>query len=194
MLSQLVEHTSGIRPPASNSRSEPRTIGLLDQPTRSRKDLACLTAIHKINGQYAYVLYDSGSTTNSLTPEFAHATRAPRIKLTEQVTLQLGCVGSRSRINYGTRVPVEFGGIKGHVYFDQVNIDRYDGILGTPLLNRHGIILDFLNRTIRFPNGKEVKALSVLEEAALIAERGAEHRVRPRELTSAPASVASPST
>jgi hypothetical protein len=64
------------------------------------------------------------------------------------------------------------------VYFDQVNIDRYDGILGTPLFNRHGIVLDFHNRTIKFPNGKEVKALTVLEEAALIAERGAEHRAR----------------
>ncbi|KAJ7675074.1 hypothetical protein B0H17DRAFT_893397, partial [Mycena rosella] len=107
-----------------------------------------LTAVQKINGQLAYMLYGSGSTTNSLTPKFAHATRAPRIVLTEQVTLQLGCVGSRSRINYGTRVPVDFGGLKGHVYFDQVNIDRYDGILGTPLLNRHGIILDFKHRVI----------------------------------------------
>jgi signal transduction protein with GAF and PtsI domain len=90
-------------------------------------------------------------------------------------------------------VPVEFGGIKGYVYFDQVNIDRYDGILGTPLLNRHGIVLDFRSRTIRFPNGIEVKALSVLEEAALIAERGAEHQVRKRDPTNVTTPVASPS-
>ncbi|KAJ7440665.1 hypothetical protein B0H11DRAFT_1750585 [Mycena galericulata] len=151
----------------------------MDQPIRSRKDLACLTALQMINGQLAYVLYDSGSTTNSLTPEFAHATRAPRIVLKDQVTLQLGCVGSKSKINYGTRVPVEFGGLKGYVYFDQVNIDRYDGILGTPLLNQHGIILDFRHRMIRFPHGVNVKALTVLEEAALIAERGSPHRPRP---------------
>ncbi|KAJ7620541.1 hypothetical protein DFH06DRAFT_1341670 [Mycena polygramma] len=178
ILAQTLEHKAGIRPPANSHRAEPRSVGLMDQPIRSRKELACLTAIHKINGQLAYVLYDSGSTTNSITPEFANATRAPRITLTEQVTLQLGCVGSRSKINYGTRVPVEIGGIKGHVYFDQVHIDRYDGIIGTPLLNRHNIILDFQRRVIRFPNGQEVQALTVLEEAALIAERGAEHRPR----------------
>ncbi|KAJ7715357.1 hypothetical protein DFH07DRAFT_690281, partial [Mycena maculata] len=108
-----------------------------------------ISVLVNINGVDAYVLIDSGSTTNSMTPEFAHATRAPRITLTEQVTLQLGCVGSRSRINYGTRVPIDFGGLKGHVYFDQVNLDRYDCILGTPLLNRHGGVIDFARRELR---------------------------------------------
>ncbi|KAJ7243665.1 hypothetical protein C8J57DRAFT_1083618 [Mycena rebaudengoi] len=145
----------------------------MDQLTCSRKDLACLTAIQTINGQSAYILYDSGSTMNSLTPEYMHATNAPRIRLTDQVTLQLGCIGSSSRIHSGTRVPVDMGGIKGYVYFDQGNIDRYNGIIGTPLMNQHGLILDFKHRMIRFSNGKVVKALSVLEEAALIAERRA---------------------
>ncbi|KAJ7178686.1 hypothetical protein C8R43DRAFT_871399 [Mycena crocata] len=142
----------------------------MDQPTRSRKDISCLTAVHEVNGQMAYLPYDSGSTTNSITPKFAHAS-APRIKLTEQVTLQLGCVGSRSRINYGTRVPINFGGIKGYTYFDQVNLDRYDGIIGTPILNRHKVVMDFGNRTITYPNGKVIKALTILEEAALLTGR-----------------------
>ncbi|KAJ7664154.1 hypothetical protein B0H17DRAFT_896146, partial [Mycena rosella] len=107
-----------------------------------------ISALLNINGVEAYALVDSGSTTNSITPEFAKATHAPRIKLDEQVTLQLGCVGNRSRINYGTRVPVDFGGIRGHVYFDQVNLDRYDCIIGTPFLNRHGVNLDFGKREI----------------------------------------------
>ncbi|KAJ7439909.1 hypothetical protein B0H11DRAFT_1695099, partial [Mycena galericulata] len=123
-----------------------------------------ISALLKINGTEAYVLIDTGSTTNSMTPEFAHATKAPRIVLKDQITLQLGCVGSRSRINFGTRVPVEFCGIKGYVYFDQVNLDRYDCIIGTPILNRHGGIVDFEKRELRFANGHSVPALPLLDE------------------------------
>ncbi|KAJ7817785.1 hypothetical protein B0H13DRAFT_1662393 [Mycena leptocephala] len=139
----------------------------------------CLSALILINGTEAYALIDSGSTTNSMTPEYANATKAPRITLSEQVTLQLGCVGSRSRTNYGTRVPVDFGGIRGHVYFDQVNLDRYDCIIGTPFLNRHGIILDFGRRELRFPNGHTIQAIPVAEEATIIRKREALQKPRP---------------
>ncbi|KAF8187927.1 hypothetical protein K438DRAFT_1473186, partial [Mycena galopus ATCC 62051] len=102
-----------------------------------------LTALISIGGNQAYALFDSGSNTDSMTPEYAHVIGGVRIPLTEQVTLQLGCVGSRSKISFGTRVPVEFGGVRGHVYFNQVNLDRYDVVIGTPFMNKHGLILDF---------------------------------------------------
>jgi hypothetical protein len=47
-----------------------------------------------INGTKALTLFNSGSTTDLITPEFAFATKAPQVKLEEQVILQLGCVGS----------------------------------------------------------------------------------------------------
>ncbi|KAJ7036061.1 hypothetical protein C8F04DRAFT_954364 [Mycena alexandri] len=137
----------------------------MDQPTRSNKTIACLSALIKIGDTEAYALFDSGSNTDSMVPEYANAINGPRIKLDEQITLQLGCVGSRSKISYGTRVLVDFGGLRGHVYFDQVNLDRYNVIVGTPLMNRHGIVLDFGKRVI--------KALSSLEEASLVSERKA---------------------
>ncbi|KAJ6599837.1 hypothetical protein DFH09DRAFT_1303205 [Mycena vulgaris] len=159
ILVQSIEHTARVRPPAESDALEPTSVGLYDQPTQLRKELACLTAVQKVNGQF--------TTTNSITPEFAHATRAPRIKLTKQVTLQLGCVGSHSCINCGTRIPVEFGGLKGY-YTRHPDTQP----------SRH------------YPNGRVIKALSVLEEAALIAERGAEHR--PRPFGSSGASAAAP--
>jgi hypothetical protein len=85
-LSGHIEHSSTIR--------KPDTVGLLDRPSRPRDLTACISALMSINGTEAYVLIDSGSTTNSMTPEFANATHAPNIKLDGQVTLQLGCVGS----------------------------------------------------------------------------------------------------
>jgi hypothetical protein len=157
----------------SSTGCKPETVGLLDQPARPHDLTACISALLSINGTEAYVLIDSDSTTNSMTPEFANATRAPNIKLDDQVTLQLGCVGSRSRINYGTRVPVDFCGIKGHVYFDQVNLDRYDCVIGTPFLNRHGGIIDFGKRELRFANGRSMAALPIPNEVVLIAKRNA---------------------
>ncbi|KAJ7688282.1 hypothetical protein B0H17DRAFT_1135737 [Mycena rosella] len=73
--------------------------------------------------------------------------------------------------------------IKGHLYLDQVNLDRYDGIIGTPFMNRHGVILDFGKSEICFPSGKTIRALSAPEEASILQER------HPREYNSKPAGV-----
>ncbi|KAJ7281693.1 hypothetical protein C8J57DRAFT_1056047 [Mycena rebaudengoi] len=134
------EHSSTIRRPGQ--------VGLMDQPSREHALTACISALLNINGTEAYTLIDTGSTTNSLTLEFAKATRSPCIVLDKQITLQLGCVGSRSRINFGTRVPIDFAGIKGFVYFDQVNLDCYNCIIGMPFLNRHGALVDFQKREL----------------------------------------------
>lgn len=84
--------------------------------------------------------------------------------------LQLGCVGSRSKINYGTRVPVNICGIDSDTYFDLVNLDRYDCIIGTPFMNTHGVCLDFGNQTIRV-NGRTIPAFTLDEEQAFLKER-----------------------
>ena len=141
-------------------------------------------------------MFDSGSTTDSITPEFAFATKAPQVKLDEQVVLQLGCVGSRSKISYGTKVPINFGGIKDETYFDLVNIDRYDCIIGTPFMNTHGVCLDFGTRSIRM-NGVEIKAFTFDEEQAYVNSkrpvRGG-RRPPPRETAPIKKNRADPST
>ncbi|KAF7372297.1 Retrovirus-related Pol polyprotein from transposon 412 [Mycena venus] len=104
-LAPAVERLSNIRRADTSSM-----VGLHDQPKRVRSNMACLSALLSIGSSHAYMLFDSGSNTDSITPEYAHATDLPRIRLEEQVTLQLGCVGSRSKISYGTRAPIDFGG------------------------------------------------------------------------------------
>ena len=64
------------------------------QPNRSPHLQATLTAEVLINGVKALALFDSSNTTDSITPEFAFVMKVKQIKLEEQVTLQLGCVGS----------------------------------------------------------------------------------------------------
>ena len=55
------------------------------------------------------------------------------------MTLLLAVTSSRSKNNYGTRVPVEFGPINTKVYFDITNIEAYDAILGIPFLWEYGL-------------------------------------------------------
>ena len=74
-----------------------------------------------------------------LSPEFATVAKVTAIELREQMTLQLAVTGSRSKINYGAWVPIEFGPIRANTYFDIANIDGYDAIVGTPFLWEHGV-------------------------------------------------------
>jgi hypothetical protein len=54
--------------------------------------------------------------------------------LEQPIALQLACVGSRSTINYGTHAIVKFGDRDIEEYFNIMNIEYYDAILGTPFL------------------------------------------------------------
>src|ERR1700677_3474812 len=155
------------------------------QPRRSPHLQATLAAEIEINGVKALVLFDSGSTTDSITPEFTFVTKAKQIKLEEQVILQLGCVGSRSKISYRTMIPVNLCGITDDIYFDLVNIDQYDCIISTPFMNTYGVCLNFGNHTIRM-NGKEIQSLSLDEEQSFIDKKknqrsGHQGRSTPRE-------------
>ena len=109
-----------------------------------------------INGLPVHVLLDRGSNTNMLSPEFATITKVTALELQEQMTLQLAVTGSRSKINYGTWVPVEFGPIEASTYFDIANIDGYDAILGTPFLWEHGVSPIYNDNGWVMKNGKRI--------------------------------------
>jgi predicted aspartyl protease len=103
-----------------------------------------MAVLIKINGLEAYALLDSGSTTISVTHDFARVAKLSVLQLENPVALQLGTVGSRSMINYGTKAQIELGPIKENdAYLDVVNIDRYDMIIGTPFMRKHKFVLDF---------------------------------------------------
>ncbi|KZP08308.1 hypothetical protein FIBSPDRAFT_704830, partial [Athelia psychrophila] len=139
-------------------------------PSRPKRFFTTLVAELEINSHKALVLFDSGSTTDSVTPEFAFVAKMKLFRLAEQVTLQLGCVGSRSKISYGSHAPVALQGGAESVYFDIVNIDRYDAILGTPFLERFNVLLNFQDRSVRI-NGARQDTFTYDEELAYIAMR-----------------------
>ncbi|KAE9395963.1 hypothetical protein BT96DRAFT_825493 [Gymnopus androsaceus JB14] len=123
------------------------------RPLRESAENRCLSAMLEINGVDAFVLFDSGSTSDALSPDFARVAHTDVFQLDNPVTLQLGTKGSRSRILYGCIVPYsihggEHGDIKGKDYMDIANIDRYDAVIGTVFMRKHGIALDFESNAI----------------------------------------------
>ena len=128
----------------------------------------------KLNGVICYVLVDTGCNTNSLSPVTARIVNADKIELDEQVNLQLGTKGSRTKINYGTRVNLKVGPVNERTYFDMVDIDRYDAILGTPFLTEHKVAMDFGQRTMAI-DGVDIPVYTEMEEAE-VRKRHADRR------------------
>ena len=130
-----------------------------------------------INGVPAYTLFDSGCTTDSISPTLAFVTKADCIELSEQMNLQLGAKGSRTKINHGAKANMKIGTVDEDHYFDVVDIDRYDVILGTPFFLEHNVTLDFGNRTITI-DGHEVPVYTRIDEATLLTNRKTKTRTK----------------
>ena len=58
-----------------------------------------------------------------------------------------------------------YGGIVDDVYFDIVNIDRYNAIVGMHYMCKHGVVLDFEKGQVLI-QGKPAPILSVREDHA----------------------------
>ncbi len=189
---------AGLPPPAYQSggpalramvavRAPPATQGNVTtrarigrRPLVPRLEDTGLTMYMRINGLEAIVLFDSGSTGDSISPEFAKVAQILTFELENPTQLQLGCSGSRSRITHGAQAPLIIGETTVDVYMDVVNLDRYDVVLGTPFMRRLGVILDFGKSQITI-QGQTFTALTPLEEDA-----GATRRQKPRAVGSKP--------
>jgi hypothetical protein len=112
-------------------------------PPQSKKDNRCFIAKMKLHNLEAFVLLNSGCMSDLVSPEFTMFANLKAHELEEPVPLQLGTVGSHSKINFGLFTDFEISKTKDNHYFDIINIDRYDVILSTVFMRKHGITLDF---------------------------------------------------
>ncbi len=125
----------------------------------------CLVTYLNVNGLDALTLWDSGSTSTAMSPPFADVLKALVFQLMNPVVLQLGTVGSRSRINFGTKSKIVSEGYMGPGYFDIVNIDKYNVIIGTPFMHEHGVILDFETKCV------QIRTTIISQEESLMGKR-----------------------
>jgi hypothetical protein len=66
-----------------------------------------------------------------------------RVTLEKPLTIQLAVQGLRSRVNFGTKVHFEYQKISEGQFFDIINLQNYDLILGTPFLFQHQVLVGF---------------------------------------------------
>ena len=103
----------------------------------------------EIGGTKAHCLIDSGCKGIMLSPNFIRAARIEPFLLDKPIGIQLAVTGSKSVINYGMNMTIKYVGRESKEYFDIINIDYYDAILGTPFLRKHKVIIDFMNNCLR---------------------------------------------
>ena len=84
-----------------------------------------------------------------LSPNFIRVAKIEPFLLDKPIGIQLAVTGSRSVINYGANTTIKYEGRELKEYFNIINIDYYDAILGTPFLRKHKVIIDFMNNCLR---------------------------------------------
>ena len=84
-----------------------------------------------------------------LSPNFIRAAKIELFMLDKPIGIQLAVTDSKSVINYGTNTTIKYEGRQSKEYFDIINIDYYDAILGTPFLRKHEVIINFVNNCLR---------------------------------------------
>ena len=58
-------------------------------------------------------------------------------------------MGSKSIINYSMNTTIKINEEQSKEYFDVVNIDYYDAILGMPFLRKYEVIINFINNCLK---------------------------------------------
>ncbi|EJD34381.1 hypothetical protein AURDEDRAFT_176574 [Auricularia subglabra TFB-10046 SS5] len=118
--------------------------GTEPQPKRARASRKFFEGYVRIGDLRAHALVDTGTDTEMISSDFAKVAGVKTFKLDNPVALQMACIGSRSRINFGARLDMQIGHVViKNKYLDVVNLDRYDLVLGLPFLWQTKAVLDF---------------------------------------------------
>ena len=108
-----------------------------------------ISVFWEIGGTKAHCLIDSGCKGIMLSPNFIRVAKIGTFPLDKPIGIQLAVTGSKSVINYGANVTIKYERKESKEYFDIINIDYYDVILGTPFLRKHKVIINFVNNCLR---------------------------------------------
>ena len=119
------------------------------RPLRKRNENQPISVFWEIGGVKAHCLIDSGCEGTMLSPDFIRAAKITTFPLEKPIGIQLAVTGSKSVINYGANATIKIDEETSKEYFDVVNIDYYDAILGTPFLRKYGVLIDFINNCLK---------------------------------------------
>ncbi|KAG6887015.1 hypothetical protein C0995_002396 [Termitomyces sp. Mi166 len=129
----------------------------LQQPQYTPQKKECLVTYVEVNGHPAWTLWDSGSTTTGIMPQFAHVNAICVHELTEPLMLQLETVGSHAVVQFSMEVKIKMSGHLTKEYVDIANFAHYDMIIATPFMHKNKVTLDFVNNKV-IVNGMPLRA------------------------------------
>ena len=118
-------------------------------PLQKCNDNQPISVFWEIGRTKAHCLIDSGWEGIMLSPNFIKAAKIEPFPLDKPIGIQLAVIGSKSVINFGVNATIKYEGRELKEYFNIINIDYYDAILGTPFLRKHKVIIDFVNNCLR---------------------------------------------
>ena len=119
------------------------------RPLQKHNDNQPISIFWEIGGTKAHCLIDSGCEGTMLSPNFIRVAKIEPFPLDKPIGIQLAVTGSKFIINYGMNTTIKYEGRELKEYFDIINIDYYDAILGTPFLRKHKVIINFINNCLR---------------------------------------------
>ncbi|KAI0345839.1 hypothetical protein BDW22DRAFT_1324389 [Trametopsis cervina] len=134
----------------------------------------CITIVGSLKGLQAKILIDTGSSINAVSPAFAALSQIDVFPLDTPIGLQLGCVGSRSKINFGCQASLSINDRAYETYLDVVNLDHYDLVLGIPFLAEHRAQLTFRPRGMMLGE-RVITVLGGREYAVVSHKKGRAH-------------------
>jgi hypothetical protein len=138
-----------------------------------------------INGLDAITMIDTGSSMDAITPEFAELSNQKVFEFTDPMAIQLGCKGSQSKVHFGSEGHLSLGLINQSHYWDIVNLDKYDAIIGLPTMRKFFITVDPANGWFTI-NNQPFQSLTEKEEDHELAWHNAMHQANhPQSNTSA---------
>ena len=84
-----------------------------------------------------------------ISPNFIRVAKIEPFPLDKPIGIQLAVTGSKSVINYGANATIKYEGRESKEYFNIINIEYYNAILGMSFLRKHKVIIDFINNGLR---------------------------------------------
>ncbi|KAG6869494.1 hypothetical protein C0995_002678, partial [Termitomyces sp. Mi166 len=148
------EHLFALTEYQGDTRVQMRHVTLqkaadkLHRPQYTPQEKECLVTYVEVNGYPAWTLWDSGSTTTGITPQFAHVNAIHVHELSEHLMRQLGTVGSCAMVQFGVEVKIRALEHLTKEYVDIANFDRYDMIIGMPYMRKNNVVLDFVKNKV----------------------------------------------
>ena len=119
------------------------------RPLQKCNDNQPISVYWEIGGVKADCLIDSGCEGIMISPSFIRVAKIKPFLLDKPIGIRLAVTGRKSVINYGANATIKYNGKELKEYFDIINIDYYDAILGTPFLRKHKVMINFINNCLR---------------------------------------------